>query len=145
MANDHSEQGPTGEARPAGGEIHYLNTDLNLESAADLTALAAALERAGVYGLHVGRDDDGRWRAHFEANEEHDGPEGHVAAMLAAVESLDPPLRAAWAGCTRRVFDMGYECGAEPRLFERDLSAELLARVVRAGASLRLTLYAARD
>jgi hypothetical protein len=39
----------------AAGLIHYLNTDLDVTSADDLTALAAAFETKGMYALHVNR------------------------------------------------------------------------------------------
>ena len=74
--------------------------------------------------------------------EPYDGPEPEVAAMLAAVEALDPPERAAWDGCSRREFDIAYDCGVRPFSVRHDLSAGMLARLAAAGGSLRLTLYA---
>jgi hypothetical protein len=61
--------------------------------------------------------------------------------MLAVVEALDPPLRSVWAGCSRREFNVGYDCGLEPWAFSQGLSAEILGRMASAGASLRVTLY----
>ena len=124
-----------------GGVFSYLNTDLDLTSADDLTALAAALQAAGVFPLHVTRGEGGQWYATFETEEQHTEPEPNIAAMLAAVESLAPPLRSAWAGCPRREFNSGYDCGREPWAFNQGLSAGLLGRVAAAGASLRVTLY----
>ena len=121
--------------------IRYLNTDLDLTSAGDLTALAAAFEAQGMLPLHVARGGDGLWRATFETGEQHEEPEPNIAAMLAVVESLAEPLLAAWAGCTRREFDIGYDCGSTPWAFHQGLSGELLGRVAAAGASLRITLY----
>ncbi len=125
--------------------IGYLNTDLDLTSAADLTALAAALESGGVPPLHVTRDDDGLWYATFETQEQHTEPGPNIAAMLAVVETLSPSLRAAGTGCTRREFNIGYDCGEEPWAFNQGLSAELLGRMAAAGASLRITLYPDRE
>jgi len=39
--------------------ISYLNTDLDLISSDELTALAAVFESRGVFPLHVMRRDDG--------------------------------------------------------------------------------------
>lgn len=123
------------------GLIGYLNTDLDLISADDLTALAAAFEAGRVPPLHVTRADDGRWYAIFDTDKEFDEPEANIAAMLAVVESLAPPLRSTWSGCSRREFNIGYDCGQEPWAFNQGLSAELLGRMAAAGASLRVTLY----
>ncbi len=127
------------------GLITYLNTDLDLTSDEGLTALAAALEAGGVPPLHVTKGDDGRWYATFETDEQHSQPEPNIGAMLAAVESLAPPLRSVWAGCSRREFNIGYDCGLEPWAFNQGLSAELLGRMAAAGVSLRVTLYPDRE
>lgn len=121
--------------------IRYLNTDLDLTSAGDLTTLAAAFEARGMLPLHVARGGDGLWHATFETGAQHEEAESNIAAMLAVVESLAEPLLAAWTGCTRREFDIGYDCGGTPRAFHQGLSGDLLGRVAAAGASLRITLY----
>jgi hypothetical protein len=121
--------------------ICYLNTDLDLTSAEDPTALAAAFEVGGIPPLHVTQGADGLWYATFETSAQFAEPEPNIAAMLAIVESLALSLRSVWDGCTRREFNIGYECGAEPWAFDQGLPAELLGRMAAAGASLRVTLY----
>ena len=127
------------------GVITYLNTDLDLISDSDLTALASALETGGVFPLHVTRGEDGRCYATFETDEQHTEPEANIAAMLTVVESLDASLRSVWAGCSLREFNIGYDCGLEPWAFNQGLSSETLRRIAAAGASLRVTLYPDRD
>jgi hypothetical protein len=127
------------------GLIQYRNTDLDLASAEDLTALAAAFEAGGVPPLHVTRGEDEQWYACFETDEQYNEPEPNIAAMLDVVEALAPPLRSAWAACSLREFNIGYDCGLEPWAFNQGLSAEILGRIAAAGASLRVTLYPDRD
>ena len=127
------------------GLIRYLNTDLDLTSGGDLTALASAFEAGGVFPLHVTNGEDGLWYACFETNEQHAEPEPNIDAMLAVVESLPSWLRSVWAGCSRREFNIGYDCGQEPWAFNQGLSAEVLGRMAAAGASLRVTLYPDRE
>jgi len=86
----------------SGSSICYLNTDLELASPDDLSALAAALEAQAVVPLHLTRQADGLSYAAFKTAEQHDEPEPNIAAMLAVVETLAEPLRAVWAGCVRR-------------------------------------------
>jgi hypothetical protein len=121
--------------------ICYLNTDLDLTSADDLTALAAAFERGGVPPLHVTHGADALWYATFETSAQFAEPEPNIRAILAVVESLARPLRSMWDGCTRREFNIGYDCGDEPWAFTQGLPADLLGRMAAAGASLRVTLY----
>jgi hypothetical protein len=121
--------------------ICYLNTDMDLTSCDDLTALAAAFEAQGVPPLHVTHGEDKLWYATFETGEQHEQPELHIAAMMAVIESLAEPLRTVWSGCTRREFNIGYDCGSKPWAFNQELSSQLLGRMADAGVSLRITLY----
>jgi hypothetical protein len=125
--------------------IRYLNTDLDLTSGEDLTALAAAFEGGGVPPLHVTHGADVLWYATFETSAQFAEPEPNIAAMLAIVESLARSLRSMWDDCTRREFNIGYDCGNEPWGFNQGLPADLLGRMAAAGASLRVTLYPDRE
>ena len=123
--------------------IHYLNTDLDLTSSEDLTALAAVFESRGLICLFVGRGDgeDRAWRARFETDDQFAEPEPNIAAMVAVVELLGEPERRIWHDCTQREFNIGYDCGDEPWAFNQGLSSALLGRVSAIGGSLRWTLF----
>jgi hypothetical protein len=129
------------------GVITYLNTDLYLESPGDMAPLMAGLRARGVSPLCDGpvRGDDGLWHVNCEANEAYGRPEDTIAALLSVIEGLDEAGRAAWDACTRREFNIGYDCGDEPWAFQEGISAELLRRMAAAGASLRWTLYPDRE
>lgn len=125
--------------------ICYLNTDLDLTSADDLTALATAFEVEGIPPLHLTHAADGLWHATFETSVQFAEPEPNIAAMLTVIESLAQQLRTVWNRCTQREFNIGYDCGGEPWAFNQGLSAELLGRMGAASTSLRLTLYPDRE
>lgn len=125
--------------------ICYLNTDLDLISTEDLTALAAAFEGRGAPPIRVTHETDALWYATFETTAQFAAPEPNIAAMLSIVESLAQPLRLMWDGCTRREFNIGYDCGGKPWAFNQGLPADLLGRMAAAGASLRVTLYPDRE
>lgn len=122
----------------------YCTTDLDLYSADDLTALAAAFEMRGfMLARPVTQFSDGEWFCGFSTGGGlYDEPEPHLAAILTVIERLDSPARSAWAGCSRRLFDIGYDCGLAPFAFRQDISAETLVRLAAVGATLRITLYA---
>ena len=121
--------------------ITYVNTDLDLTSAADLTAIVAAFESGGVFALHVTRGGDGAWLATLETEEQYDEPEPNIAAMVAVAEAFTGGIRVAWDVCVRRELNIGYDCGTHPWAFNQALSPELLARIAALGISLRITLY----
>ena len=116
------------------GKIKYLNTDLDLTSPNDLTALAAVFDSQGVFPLHVTHVEEGLWQATFKTNESYTELETNIAAMVAVVESLGEPHRSVWLGCTRRDFNIGYDCGDEPWEFNQGLSCELLGRIAAVGS-----------
>jgi hypothetical protein len=127
------------------GKISFLNTDLDLVSADDLSPLAKALEAACVFPMHVTRGADGLWYAMFETQGERTEPEPCISVMLSAIESLPPAHRSTWDHCTLREFNIGYDCGDEPWAFNQGLSVALLGRMAAVGASLRVTLYPDRE
>lgn len=107
------------------GVISYMNTALDLFSAEDLTKRAAAFEAGGLVLLHVRRDSDDRWFACFECDQDHTEPESAIAAMLAMIESLQPPLLTVWQNCSVREFNIGHDCGQEPCAYNQGLSTAL--------------------
>lgn len=121
--------------------IHYLNTDLDLSSAEDLTELVRALEARGLFVLHSARCEDGPWLAIFEAAGQYAEPEASIAEIIAIVESLPLSLKTIWRGCIYREFNIGYSCGEHPQAFEQTLSNSLLTRISAANVSLKVTIY----
>jgi hypothetical protein len=105
--------------------------------------LIAAFEARGIFALHVTRWDDESWRAILETTDQHEAPEPNIAAIVAVVESLTDANRDLWFGCSRREFNIGYECGNEPGL-NHAISTELLARVASIHASLGFTIYSSQ-
>jgi hypothetical protein len=122
-------------------EIHYLNTDLDLVSSQDLEPLAASFGTELVFPLHVDKRDDGRWYATLETEENFSEPECNITAFLEAIEAFDDRARDHWLACESREFNIGYDCGDEPRAFNQGLTAATIARMAALGISLRITLY----
>jgi hypothetical protein len=125
------------------GRTRYLNTDLDLVSAEDLTPLAAALAKKKWSVLHAEQHSDGLWRAGFETWQgSHKAPQATIAAMLKVIEALPKPLKAIWNGCSKRDFNIGFDGGTQPHAFEQTLLPQLLARIAALGASVTITIYA---
>jgi hypothetical protein len=124
-----------------GSGIRYLNTDLDLESADDLSLLATALDARDIFPLHAERVEDGLFIARFETNDTFDEPEANLLAFLAAIDSLYVPERVVWDSCRVRMFDIGIRSGIEPQWVQQTISSQTLRRIADVGADLRITLY----
>lgn len=121
--------------------IHYLNTDLDLVAADDLSLLANTFEQNTMFCLHVEQREDGLWYASFETNQTFAEPGQNIAEMLTTIESLGEPEISTWSACMVREFNIGYECGDEPWAFNQVITDQTLERIAEVGASLRITLY----
>lgn len=121
-------------------EIRYSNTDLDLAAPFDLAPLSEALAARDVFSLGVHQHHPGVWTSSFETGAFGD-PEPNITALLDAIDRLDPGSLALWKKCTVRDFNLEYECGETPRVFQQAVSADNLARMAAHGLSLRITLY----
>lgn len=125
--------------------LPYLNTDLDLIAEQDLTLLVQALEASGLYSLHAGVGDDGKWYATLEINEAADEalhlrqPELTVVAMLDVIEALDASARAIWDACMTKTLDIGYQCGG--LRVRNGLTNATLSRMSALGVGMFITLY----
>jgi hypothetical protein len=127
--------------------IRYLNTDLDLICAADLTPLTSALDARGVCPLSVDQGGDGLWYSILEIRNdaEPDEPETTICVMLDAIEAIDGEAKEIWLNCIKREFNVGYDCGDEPWAFNNGLTNATLKRMASVGASFRITLYPYRE
>ena len=127
-------------ARP---QIQYLNTDLNLVCDVDPTLLVAEFETRD-FAIDVRTGDDGLFYVMCE--DAHDTePEPNISRLLDVVDSLIGPARELWNRCSKRQFDVGYECGNEPWGFNQGLSNDLLRRLADCGSTFRITIYPHRS
>ena len=115
--------------------------DLDLVASVSLDDLAARLESRGVFPLHVTHGDDGLWYSTFETENDHNEPESNLNEMLSAIESLPATAMQTWNDCTKREFNVGYDCGDEPWAFNQGLSNDTLCRMAQCGTTFRVTLY----
>ncbi|MCE9555579.1 MAG: hypothetical protein K8T91_19700 [Planctomycetes bacterium] len=125
--------------------IRYLNTDLDLVAPISLKDLAAALESLGVFPLHVSHGEDGQYYATLETEVTHTDPDTNIAEMLTAIDALPQGVKHAWNACTKREFDVGYDCGDEPWAFNQGLTNQTLRRMADCGCTFRITLYPYRE
>ncbi|MEM7315379.1 MAG: hypothetical protein AAF497_19740 [Planctomycetota bacterium] len=68
-------------------------------------------------------------------------PEPNILRLLDAVDALTDASRELWNSCTKREFNVGYDCGDEPWAFNQSLSNGVLRRMADCGSTFRITLY----
>ncbi len=124
---------------------HFLNVDLDIESAADLRPLAAELEAVCVI-LHAGTTGSGRNRlsvVRLESLEcdSADGPDAVIHDLCRVIEALSPAGRALWYSATVRQFDVGYDAQPGHPAARFVLRPDTIGRVARLGATLAVTVY----
>jgi len=122
---------------------YYLNTDLELTSSENLSALAAFLQKKRWSVHHNDWLSEGCWLSTFEHSLGHrGGPDEAARLMLKALEHLPETLMPSWTGCSARNFNIGYQSGAGGRPIEQTLSNEVLKRIAAIGGSITVTIYA---
>lgn len=120
-------------------KIQYVNTDLDLACDFDPSMIASEFEARGL-SVHVTPGNDGRFYLLCEDCNDTE-PEPNIKCLLDAVDALSDDSRKLWARCSKREFDIGYDCGDEPWSFNQGISNDVLFRMANCGASLRITLY----
>jgi hypothetical protein len=120
-------------------QIQYLNTDLDLVCDVDPATLVTELEAADL-AVHVTPGEDGLFYVLCEDSNDTE-PEPNIVRLLDAIEALSGPAGELWTRCSKREFNVGYDCGDEPWSFNQGISNDVLKRMAGCGASFRVTLY----
>jgi len=115
-------------------EIEYLNTDLQIESLADLTIVVDELGE-DVFVLFNGQIK-GYNMVSFETNDVHSGADETINHFCLLIENLSPQARTLWDECVSREFDIGYQGGDSGSSFHSKLRAATLKRVAALGAHM---------
>ncbi len=119
--------------------IHYLNTDLELESPKDLTPIVKEFDD-DAKNLYNGRGR-GHYLATFEMPGYGHGPDTIIQHFCMLAEALEGDEKELWDGCFKKIFDIGYECGDDPKSFSDEIREGTLERVAALGACIRITVY----
>jgi hypothetical protein len=120
-------------------QIQYLNTDLDLVCDVDPATLVTELEAVDL-AVHVTPGEDGLFYVLCEDSNDTE-PEPNIVRLLDAIEALSGPAGELWTRCSKREFNVGYDCGDEPWSFNQGISNDVLKRMAGCGASFRVTLY----
>lgn len=123
------------------GMTRFLNVDLDVVAAQDLSSLVHALSPS-AFDLHTGRAGAG-YQTHLElASCASQNADVVIKRFVELLASFPPRTRRIWDNATRRDFNIGIQGGTGPRAFELALQPETLKAVARLGARVVVTVYA---
>lgn len=120
-------------------KIHYINTDLELESPEDLTPIVDEFGE-DAFNLYNG-EGRGHYLATFESNQNSGSPDSVIQFFCCLVEAFEPEERKIWDRCYSRTFDIGYEGGIHQQSYTDEIRPETLSMVAAINASIRITVY----
>lgn len=122
-------------------KINYLNTDLDLISNTPFEKLTRFLNKFGSFELHYGQEQNKKWFGRYEVLSDYENPEQTLRQFLKIIDRLRGNELKEWRKCTRKIFDIGYDCGKEPWGFSNSLSNETIKKIGALGAEIKITIY----
>ena len=126
--------------------VKYLNTDLDIESTDNLSALVPAFEENCVV-LHAGEMQDGRWMIRVEADRSGEpedaiaNPERDIDTLLSVLNNFDAQSKKMLLHADLFDFNIGWESGKELPPSSFRLSVTVLGKIAEIGATLTTTIY----
>lgn len=117
----------------------FLNVDLEVESAADLEPLVAAMA-GGAFDLAKYRRR-GRYHVRFELNRTPTNADQAIRAFARLLRRLPPRVRRLWNAARRRDFDIGMDAPDPSDCAMLELSDEAVQLAGMLGARIVFTVY----
>ena len=121
-------------------KIRYITADLDLVSKTDLSPI---IEEIGdkKYCAHCNERINDEYRISLGGAPVCEVPEITIVDFCKLIEGLSDESMRLWNGCNKRVIDMAFESGKEPRSITYNLQEELITRLSKLGLSIAITVY----
>ena len=119
---------------------NFLNVDLDIFSKSPLEPLVSAF--GDKLWVHYVGPEGARYGAHLECGFPRH-PEAGIKALAALVRQLPSQARKLWKNAQVKDFNIGIQGGIKPHCREFPLSLDTLSAVVKLGARVVITVYAA--
>ncbi|WP_163834402.1 hypothetical protein [Spartinivicinus ruber] len=118
-------------------EICFLNIDLDIESAEDLTPIIQEWEDRVIVFQHekIGDVYHGSFETSCNKLEEI------IEEYYTLVMGLTRKSKHIWDHAISRKFDFGYESGNKPNYFQSHISAQHVSKLTDIGGSIVITIY----
>jgi len=123
----------------------FINLDLELSSAVDLTDLATHWSKQAFILFHGETGTEYKLVAELIDSAMGEDALACTERFLRLISALPPALLGLWHQCSSRVFDYGFDGGLEDPPLQTTLSSAVLLRMAELGIDLRITVYPFRD
>jgi len=120
-------------------KISYVATDLEFDSLSDPSLIVAELGK----NIHLNRNDQVGDVYYVTAGLGHPDTSANeaVAFYCSILEKLSDRAKVSWRQCTRRVLDIAFASGTEPKCETYRLPEDLVRRIANLGMSIAVTIY----
>jgi hypothetical protein len=117
----------------------FLNVDLDIESAQDLTPLIAAM---GSESFSISSELVGTiYRTSLELSSGVDDADAAMVRLIQLVLRLPAVQRKVWDEAAKKSFNIGIKAGTDPHMLEIGLRAETIRSIADVGGSIVITVY----
>lgn len=120
-------------------KIQYITTDLEFDSKENLDLIVN--EFGDEVCPHLNEQIDDVYRVALGGAFSYSHPEQTVERFCKLIEGLSEQSKRLWKTCIRRVLDIAFESGTEPKSVTYGLPAGLVRRVSDLGMSIAVTIY----
>ena len=120
-------------------KISYITTDLEFDSPNDLSDIIEEL--GDSVSVHLNEWVGDVYRVALGVGHCDTRSDEAVAFYCSLLEKLSDSAKVSWNRCTRRVLDIAFESGTEPKCETYELSRELVRRASDLGLSIAVTIY----
>jgi len=118
----------------------YLNVDLMIESESDLSAFVKHCN--GKVVVLWNELTENLYSIGLETNHlDSSGPEEDIIELLEFIELMPSELQHLWKNCSKKVMDIGYECGTTIDTLDSLISANTLQKMAKAGCAINIRIY----
>lgn len=138
-------------------DFHFINVDLELESSESVQPLVIELgekvfplycseinEMANLEISQLNYYEANGIDFHDSYNDEKDlvgGVDVHINEFCSLIEYLSEDSKRIWSNCHRKEFDIGFQSGNTPKLFQTQIQSKTIRRCAELGATILITVY----
>ena len=120
-------------------KLQYITTDLEFESKEDLDIIVKDFGEEVC--PHLNKRIGDIYHVALGGAFSYDYPEQTIMRFCDLIDGLSGRSMNLWKSCHRRILDIAFESGTEPKSVTYELPVELIDRVSKLGIGIAVTIY----
>ena len=122
-------------------EIRYITTDFDFESTDDLNPIVQEIGEELLCQFNQWVNEKYHVSYSGAGSEIYNEPSETITNFCDVIERLSGNSQQLWQGCTKRVADIAFESGNEPKHLTYNLPANLINRLAKLNIEVAVTIY----